>query len=180
MCHCTTDGRSLSIRSSLYAFCCGSSCCPLHIQVLCSRLCSGVNELNKNGETPLHVACRLGRVESVKALLGGGAKCDVIGSTGYPIHTAMKYSEKGWVGERQRLTECFFFLFCCQTEFIQTVLWNCIFPNDTRDWFPWFPLWPPVISPPVDEYLLSDEFCNVYYIYCKIENDKKNVRLFWN
>ncbi|KAM4585222.1 85/88 kDa calcium-independent phospholipase A2 isoform 3-T4 [Odontesthes bonariensis] len=72
---------------------------PVIVQVLCSRLCSGVNELNKNGETPLHVACRLGRVESVKALLGGGAKCDVIGSTGYPIHTAMKYSEKGCVEE---------------------------------------------------------------------------------
>lgn len=65
------------------------------IQVLCSRLCSGVNELNSNGETPLHVACRLGRVDSVKALLGGGAKCDVIGGVGYPIHSAMKYSEKG-------------------------------------------------------------------------------------
>uniref|UniRef100_UPI0037E722E8 85/88 kDa calcium-independent phospholipase A2 isoform X2 n=1 Tax=Semicossyphus pulcher TaxID=241346 RepID=UPI0037E722E8 len=69
------------------------------IQVLCSRLCSGVNELNNNGETPLHVACRLGRVESVKALLGGGAKCDVIGGAGYPIHSAMKYSEKGCVEE---------------------------------------------------------------------------------
>ncbi|XP_040003186.1 85/88 kDa calcium-independent phospholipase A2 isoform X3 [Xiphias gladius] len=69
------------------------------IQVLCSRLCSGVNELNNNGETPLHVACRLGRVEAVKALLDGGAKCDVIGGIGYPIHSAMKYSEKGCVEE---------------------------------------------------------------------------------
>ncbi|XP_020499393.2 85/88 kDa calcium-independent phospholipase A2 isoform X1 [Labrus bergylta] len=72
---------------------------PAIIQVLCSRLCSGVNELNSHGETPLHIACRLGRVESVKALLGGGAKCDVIGSAGYPIHCAMKYSEKGCVEE---------------------------------------------------------------------------------
>ncbi|KAG8014591.1 85/88 kDa calcium-independent phospholipase A2 [Nibea albiflora] len=72
---------------------------PAIIQVLCSRLCSGVNELNSNGETPLHVACRLGRVESVKALLGGGAKCGVIGGVGYPIHSAMKYSEKGCVEE---------------------------------------------------------------------------------
>ncbi|XP_035992560.1 85/88 kDa calcium-independent phospholipase A2-like [Fundulus heteroclitus] len=71
--------------------------CP--IQALCSRLCSGVNELNNNGETPLHVACRLGRVESVKALLEGGAKCDVTGSQGNPIHAAMKYSEKGCVEE---------------------------------------------------------------------------------
>uniref|UniRef100_A0A8D3BIA1 phospholipase A2 n=1 Tax=Scophthalmus maximus TaxID=52904 RepID=A0A8D3BIA1_SCOMX len=72
---------------------------PAVIQVLCLRLCSGVNELNGNGETPLHVACRLGRVEGVKALLDGGAKCDVAGGTGYPIHSAMKYSEKGCVEE---------------------------------------------------------------------------------
>ncbi|XP_070843284.1 85/88 kDa calcium-independent phospholipase A2 isoform X2 [Chaetodon trifascialis] len=72
---------------------------PAIIQVLCSRLCTGVNELNNNGETPLHVACRLGRMESVKALLAGGAKCDVIGGAGYPIHAAMKYSEKGCVEE---------------------------------------------------------------------------------
>ncbi|XP_037619579.1 85/88 kDa calcium-independent phospholipase A2-like isoform X3 [Sebastes umbrosus] len=72
---------------------------PAIIQIMCSRLCSGVNDLNDNGETPLHVACRLGRVESVKALLGGGAKCDVIGGAGYPVHSAMKYSEKGCVEE---------------------------------------------------------------------------------
>ncbi|XP_063736825.1 85/88 kDa calcium-independent phospholipase A2 isoform X3 [Eleginops maclovinus] len=72
---------------------------PAIIQVMCSRMCSGVNELNNHGETPLHVACRLGRVESVKALLGGGAKCDVVGGVGYPIHSAMKYSEKGCVEE---------------------------------------------------------------------------------
>lgn len=72
---------------------------PAVIQVLCSQLCSGVNELNNNGEAPLHVACRLGRVEAVKGLLGGGAKCDVTGGTGYPIHTAMKYSEKECVVE---------------------------------------------------------------------------------
>lgn len=58
-----------------------------------------MNELNNSGETPLHVACRLGRVEAGKALLEGGAKCDVIGGTGYPIHTAMKYSEKEWVAD---------------------------------------------------------------------------------
>ncbi|XP_071032233.1 85/88 kDa calcium-independent phospholipase A2-like isoform X2 [Oncorhynchus clarkii lewisi] len=64
------------------------------IQALCSRMCAGVNELNGAGETPLHVSCRLGRVEAVNALLGGGARCDIIGSRGYPIHAAMKYSEK--------------------------------------------------------------------------------------
>lgn len=54
-----------------------------------------MNELNGAGETPLHVSCRLGRVEAVNALLGGGARCDIIGGSGYPIHAAMKYSEKG-------------------------------------------------------------------------------------
>ncbi|XP_036401168.1 85/88 kDa calcium-independent phospholipase A2 isoform X1 [Megalops cyprinoides] len=64
------------------------------IQILCSRHCPGVNELNSAGETPLHVASRMGRVESLKALIGGGAKCDVTGGRGYPIHAAMKHSER--------------------------------------------------------------------------------------
>ncbi|XP_034150234.1 85/88 kDa calcium-independent phospholipase A2 isoform X2 [Esox lucius] len=68
---------------------------PIIIQALCSRMCAGVNELNGAGETPLHVACRLGKVEAVNALLGGGARCDIIGGRGYAIHAAMKYSEKG-------------------------------------------------------------------------------------
>uniref|UniRef100_A0A6Q2XE17 phospholipase A2 n=1 Tax=Esox lucius TaxID=8010 RepID=A0A6Q2XE17_ESOLU len=50
---------------------------------------------NSNLCTPLHVACRLGKVEAVNALLGGGARCDIIGGRGYAIHAAMKYSEKG-------------------------------------------------------------------------------------
>uniref|UniRef100_A0A8C1PSD6 phospholipase A2 n=1 Tax=Cyprinus carpio TaxID=7962 RepID=A0A8C1PSD6_CYPCA len=62
--------------------------------VLCAQMCMGVNELNAAGETPIHIACRLGRVEAVKGLLGGGARCDIMGSNGYPIHTAMKFSEK--------------------------------------------------------------------------------------
>ncbi|XP_042605071.1 85/88 kDa calcium-independent phospholipase A2-like isoform X1 [Cyprinus carpio] len=64
------------------------------IEVLCARMCVGVNELNAAGETPMHIACRLGRVEAVKGLLVGGACCDIMGSNGYPIHTAMKFSEK--------------------------------------------------------------------------------------
>ncbi|XP_030637353.1 85/88 kDa calcium-independent phospholipase A2 [Chanos chanos] len=64
------------------------------VEALCSQLCAGVNELNLSGETPLHVACRMGKVESVKALLGGGARCDVKGASGYPIHAATKYNEK--------------------------------------------------------------------------------------
>ncbi|XP_072527538.1 85/88 kDa calcium-independent phospholipase A2 isoform X2 [Salminus brasiliensis] len=65
------------------------------VEVLCSQMCAGINEVNVAGETPLHVACRLGKVETAKALMGGGACCDIIGGAGYPIHTAMKYSERG-------------------------------------------------------------------------------------
>ncbi|XP_052446337.1 85/88 kDa calcium-independent phospholipase A2-like isoform X3 [Carassius gibelio] len=64
------------------------------IEVLCARMCAGVNELNAAGETPMHIACRLGKVEVVKGLLGGGACCDIMGNNGYPIHTAVKFSEK--------------------------------------------------------------------------------------
>uniref|UniRef100_A0A673HF04 phospholipase A2 n=1 Tax=Sinocyclocheilus rhinocerous TaxID=307959 RepID=A0A673HF04_9TELE len=64
------------------------------IEVLCAQMCVGMNELNAAGETPMHIACRLGRVEAVKGLVGGGACCDVMGSNGYPIHTAVKFSEK--------------------------------------------------------------------------------------
>ncbi|XP_076841164.1 85/88 kDa calcium-independent phospholipase A2 isoform X2 [Brachyhypopomus gauderio] len=64
------------------------------VEVLCSQLCAGINELNVAGETPLHVACRLGKAESAVALIGGGAFCDVVGGNGYPIHTAMKYSQR--------------------------------------------------------------------------------------
>ncbi|XP_026803864.3 85/88 kDa calcium-independent phospholipase A2 isoform X4 [Pangasianodon hypophthalmus] len=65
------------------------------VEVLCSQLCAGVNELNQAGETPLHVACRLGKAETARALMGGGARSDIIGGAGYPIHTAMKYSARG-------------------------------------------------------------------------------------
>ncbi|XP_035376998.1 85/88 kDa calcium-independent phospholipase A2 isoform X3 [Electrophorus electricus] len=64
------------------------------VEVLCSQRCMGINELNVAGETPLHVACRLGKAESTLALIRGGASCDVVGGRGYPIHTAMKYSQR--------------------------------------------------------------------------------------
>uniref|UniRef100_A0A3B4D8X3 phospholipase A2 n=1 Tax=Pygocentrus nattereri TaxID=42514 RepID=A0A3B4D8X3_PYGNA len=65
------------------------------VEVLCSQMCAGINEVNVTGETPLHIACRMGKVETAKALMGGGACCDIIGASGYPIHAAMKYSERG-------------------------------------------------------------------------------------
>lgn len=67
---------------------------PVSSQVLCSQLCPGVNDLNLAGETPLHLACRMGKAETARALMGGGARTNIIGGSGYPIHTAMKYSSR--------------------------------------------------------------------------------------
>ncbi|KAM4721797.1 85/88 kDa calcium-independent phospholipase A2 isoform 2-T2 [Rhinophrynus dorsalis] len=68
---------------------------PRVIEILCSVPSVGINHLSNNNETPLHVACRMGKAESVLALLRCHARSDVIGKDGYPIHTAMKHSQKG-------------------------------------------------------------------------------------
>ncbi|XP_023670402.2 85/88 kDa calcium-independent phospholipase A2 isoform X1 [Paramormyrops kingsleyae] len=94
-CQASTSIRDLQGETPMH--CAAKQESPLVIQVLCSSHCPGVNELNASGEAPLHVACRLGRVESLKALLKGGACCDVMGGRGYPIHMAMKYNERSCV-----------------------------------------------------------------------------------
>ncbi|KAG8536481.1 hypothetical protein GDO81_026264, partial [Engystomops pustulosus] len=63
--------------------------------ILCSVHSVGINHVSNSGETPLHVACRMGKTEAVLAFLRCHARCDVLGKDGYPIHTAMKYSMKG-------------------------------------------------------------------------------------
>ncbi|KAM8930441.1 85/88 kDa calcium-independent phospholipase A2 isoform 2-T2 [Pelodytes ibericus] len=68
---------------------------PRVVEILCSVPSVGVNHMNNTKETPLHVACRLGKVESVLALLRCQASCDVVGKDGQPIYTALKYSQKG-------------------------------------------------------------------------------------
>ncbi|XP_018426544.1 PREDICTED: 85/88 kDa calcium-independent phospholipase A2 [Nanorana parkeri] len=68
---------------------------PHVIEILCSTPSVGINHLSNSKETPLHVACRMGKSESVLALLRCHAHCDIIGKDGYPIHTAMKYTMKG-------------------------------------------------------------------------------------
>ncbi|XP_069823335.1 85/88 kDa calcium-independent phospholipase A2 isoform X2 [Dendropsophus ebraccatus] len=68
---------------------------PRVIEILCSVPSIGINHLSNAGETPLHVACRMGKTESALAFLRGHARCDILGKDGYPIHTAMKYSMKG-------------------------------------------------------------------------------------
>ncbi|CAJ0951401.1 unnamed protein product [Ranitomeya imitator] len=68
---------------------------PRVIEILCSVPSVGINHLSNTGETPLHVACRMGKTESVLAFLRSHARCDILGKDGYAIHTAMKYSMKG-------------------------------------------------------------------------------------
>ncbi|XP_058872424.1 85/88 kDa calcium-independent phospholipase A2-like isoform X2 [Acipenser ruthenus] len=68
------------------------------MELLCKHSSGGgVNKLSSSGETALHIACRLGKTETVRAVLQSGARCDIIGGQGYPIHTALKYSEKSCV-----------------------------------------------------------------------------------
>ncbi|XP_059496478.1 85/88 kDa calcium-independent phospholipase A2 isoform X2 [Stegostoma tigrinum] len=63
---------------------------------LFSKHCSvGVNHLSNSGETALHIACRLGKTDVAKSLLHCQASCNIVGSNGYPIHTAMKFVQAG-------------------------------------------------------------------------------------
>lgn len=91
-CQARTDVKDKNGETPMH--CAAKQDSALIIEVLCAQLCAGVNELNAAGETPMHIACRLGRVEVVKGLLGGGARCDIMGNNGFPIHAAMKFSEK--------------------------------------------------------------------------------------
>ncbi|XP_069855610.1 85/88 kDa calcium-independent phospholipase A2 isoform X4 [Dipodomys merriami] len=65
------------------------------LQLLGKNASSGLNQVNNQGLTPLHLACQMGKQEMVRVLLLCNARCNVMGPGGYPIHTAMKFSQKG-------------------------------------------------------------------------------------
>ncbi|XP_048473554.1 85/88 kDa calcium-independent phospholipase A2 isoform X2 [Rhincodon typus] len=65
------------------------------IELFSKQRSVGVNHLSNSGETPLHIACRLGKTDVAKSLLHCQASCNVVGSNGYPIHTAMKFIQAG-------------------------------------------------------------------------------------
>ncbi|XP_078093564.1 85/88 kDa calcium-independent phospholipase A2 isoform X2 [Mustelus asterias] len=65
------------------------------IELLSKQRSVGVNHLSSSGETPLHIACRLGKTDVAKSLLHCQASCNIVGSHGYPIHTAMKFIQVG-------------------------------------------------------------------------------------
>lgn len=49
----------------------------LHLQLLCSRSTNTINSKNKEGYTPLLVACRFDKPECVHALLDAGADVNI-------------------------------------------------------------------------------------------------------
>uniref|UniRef100_A0A2K6F0V3 85/88 kDa calcium-independent phospholipase A2 n=2 Tax=Propithecus coquereli TaxID=379532 RepID=A0A2K6F0V3_PROCO len=65
------------------------------LQLLGKNASAGLNQVNNQGLTPLHLACQLGKPEMVRVLLLCNARCNVMGPGGYPIHSAMKFSQKG-------------------------------------------------------------------------------------
>ncbi|XP_067554161.1 85/88 kDa calcium-independent phospholipase A2 isoform X5 [Pseudorca crassidens] len=65
------------------------------LQLLGKNASAGVNQVNNQGLTPLHLACQLGKQEMVRVLLLCNARCNIMGPSGYPIHVAMKFSQKG-------------------------------------------------------------------------------------
>uniref|UniRef100_A0A8C0HYJ8 phospholipase A2 n=1 Tax=Balaenoptera musculus TaxID=9771 RepID=A0A8C0HYJ8_BALMU len=65
------------------------------LQLLGKNASAGLNQVNNQGLTPLHLACQLGKQEMVRVLLLCNARCNIMGPSGYPIHMAMKFSQKG-------------------------------------------------------------------------------------
>ncbi|NXH06431.1 PLPL9 phospholipase, partial [Loxia leucoptera] len=68
---------------------------PQIIELLGRPLNTGLDHLSHEGLTALHLACQLGKEDMVRSLLKCRASCSVVGTLGYPIHTALKFSQKG-------------------------------------------------------------------------------------
>ncbi|NXP60997.1 PLPL9 phospholipase, partial [Chloropsis cyanopogon] len=68
---------------------------PQIIELLGRTPTTGLDHLSHEGLTALHLACQLGKEDMVRSLLKCRASCSVVGTLGYPIHTALKFSQKG-------------------------------------------------------------------------------------
>ncbi|XP_054705784.1 85/88 kDa calcium-independent phospholipase A2 isoform X2 [Grus americana] len=68
---------------------------PQIIELLGRTPTAGLDHLSREGLTALHLACQLGKEDMVRSLLKCRASCSVVGTLGYPIHTALKFSQKG-------------------------------------------------------------------------------------
>ncbi|XP_028602146.2 85/88 kDa calcium-independent phospholipase A2 isoform X1 [Podarcis muralis] len=67
---------------------------PEIIELMGKRSTAALDHVNDEGKSPLHLACQLGKEDAVHALLKVNAKCSNMGALGYPIHIAMKHSQK--------------------------------------------------------------------------------------
>ncbi|XP_032077398.1 85/88 kDa calcium-independent phospholipase A2 isoform X1 [Thamnophis elegans] len=67
---------------------------PTIIELLGKKATAALDHLNNEGQSPLHLACQLGKEDAVYSLLKVHAKCNNLGALGYPIHAAMKHSQK--------------------------------------------------------------------------------------
>ncbi|XP_050771448.1 85/88 kDa calcium-independent phospholipase A2 isoform X2 [Gymnogyps californianus] len=68
---------------------------PQIIELLGRTPTAGLDHLSHEGLTALHLACQLGKEDMVRSLLKCRASCSIMGTLGYPIHTALKFSQKG-------------------------------------------------------------------------------------
>ncbi|XP_010293940.1 PREDICTED: 85/88 kDa calcium-independent phospholipase A2-like, partial [Phaethon lepturus] len=68
---------------------------PQIIELLGRAPTAGLDHLSHEGLTALHLACQLGKEDMVRSLLKCHASCSIMGVLGYPIHTALKFSQKG-------------------------------------------------------------------------------------
>ncbi|XP_072889553.1 85/88 kDa calcium-independent phospholipase A2 isoform X2 [Hemitrygon akajei] len=81
-------------KETVFHYAAKQSNCQI-IELLSKQRSVGVNHLSNSGETPLHIACRLGKADVAKSLLQCQASCNIVGSHGYPIHTSMKFIQIG-------------------------------------------------------------------------------------
>ncbi|KFV68887.1 85/88 kDa calcium-independent phospholipase A2 [Dryobates pubescens] len=92
-CHARVDTTDRSGETVFHYAVRGNS--PHIIELLGRTPTTALDHLNHEGLTALHLACQLGKEDMVRSLLKCGARCSLMGTLGYPIHTALKFSQKG-------------------------------------------------------------------------------------
>ncbi|XP_039581345.1 85/88 kDa calcium-independent phospholipase A2 isoform X2 [Passer montanus] len=92
-CHARVDITDSSGETAFHYAVRGNN--PQIIELLGRAPTSGLDHVSHEGLTALHLACQLGKEDMVRSLLKCRASCSVVGTLGYPIHTALKFSHKG-------------------------------------------------------------------------------------
>ncbi|XP_005039801.1 PREDICTED: 85/88 kDa calcium-independent phospholipase A2 isoform X2 [Ficedula albicollis] len=92
-CHARLDITDRNGETAFHHAVRGSN--PQIIELLGRTPTAGLDHLSHEGLTALHLACQLGKEDMVRSLLKCRASCSVVGTLGYPIHTALKFSHKG-------------------------------------------------------------------------------------